>query len=90
MSIEDTKPGGLSRRAMLTRLGLAAATAYMAPAMLKLDEAHASSGRSGGSRGSGGRGSGRRSSGRGTRRGGGGSRSGVRRRRTTRRRTIFT
>lgn len=50
MSIEDTKPGGLSRRAMLTRLGLAAATAYMAPAMLKLDEAHASSGRSGGSR----------------------------------------
>ncbi|MDC7258805.1 MULTISPECIES: hypothetical protein [unclassified Shinella] len=86
MSIEDTKPGGLSRRAMLTRLGLAAATAYMAPAMLKLDEAHASSGRSGGSRGSGGRGSGRRSSGR----GGGGSYSGVRRRRTTRRRTIFT
>ncbi len=43
MSIEKPKEAGLSRRAMLTRLGLAATAAYAAPVLLRLGEAHASS-----------------------------------------------
>lgn len=43
MSIEKPKETGLSRRAMLTRLGLAATAAYAAPVLLKLGDAHASS-----------------------------------------------
>ena len=62
MSIEKPKETGLSRRAMLTRLGLAATAAYTAPVLLRLGEAHASSlSKSGGRRSfSGRRGSGRR------------------------------
>lgn len=43
MSIEKPKETGLSRRAMLTRLGLAATAAYTAPVLLRLGDAHASS-----------------------------------------------
>jgi len=39
----------LSRRMMLRRIGLAAGTAYLAPAMVGLNAAHASSGSGGGS-----------------------------------------
>lgn len=46
--MSNDKPGeaGLSRRAMLTRLGLAAGAAYSAPVLLRLGEAQAGSGRS--------------------------------------------
>lgn len=61
MSIEKPKETGLSRRAMLTRLGLAATAAYAAPVLLRLGDAQAgSSGRSRPGRSF----SGRRSSGR--------------------------
>ena len=43
MSTEKSKETGLSRRAMLTRLGLAATAAYAAPVLLRLGDAHASS-----------------------------------------------
>mgnify|MGYP007011842334 CR=1 FL=1 len=43
MSNEKPKEAGLSRRAILTRLGLAAGAAYAAPVLLRLGEAHASS-----------------------------------------------
>ena len=43
MSTEKSKETGLSLRAMLTRLGLAATAAYTAPVLLRLGEAHASS-----------------------------------------------
>lgn len=40
----DTKNQTPNRRAVLAKLGLAAGTAYMAPVMLSLSQAHASSG----------------------------------------------
>ncbi|MCO5084529.1 MAG: hypothetical protein M9955_23090 [Rhizobiaceae bacterium] len=67
---------GISRRGALMRLGLAAGALYVAPAMLDLNKAHASSG-SGGSGGSGGGGGGRGSGGsRGSRGSGAGGRGG--------------
>ena len=47
MSIEKPKETALSRRAMLTRLGLAATAIYAAPSLLKLGEAQVSAGGSG-------------------------------------------
>lgn len=74
MSIEKPEDSGVSRRAMLMKLGLAATAAYAAPVLLRLGDAHASGGSGGsGGRGSGGRGSGGRGSG-GRGRGGGGGR----------------
>ncbi len=47
MSNDKAKEAGLSRRAMLARLGLVATAAYSAPVLLRLGEAQAgSSGRS--------------------------------------------
>lgn len=47
MSNDKRGEAGFSRRAMLTRLGLAAGAAYSAPVLLRLGETHAgSSGRS--------------------------------------------
>lgn len=43
MSNEKTKETGLSRRAMLMRLGLVAGVAYSAPVLLQLGEAQAGS-----------------------------------------------
>ena len=43
MSNDKRGEAGFSRRAMLTRLGLAAGAAYSAPVLLRLGEAHASS-----------------------------------------------
>ena len=43
MSNEKTEETKLSRRAMLTRLGLAAGAIYAAPALLQLGEAQAGS-----------------------------------------------
>ena len=53
----------MSRRRMLQRIGLGAATVYAAPALLSLTGAAKASGAGSGGRGSGGRGSGGRSSG---------------------------
>lgn len=49
----DTQPRELTRRMALARLGLAAAGAYAAPAVLKLSEARASGGSGGGGGGGG-------------------------------------
>jgi hypothetical protein len=58
MSRDDDQPD-LSRRRLLTRIGLASAAAYTAPALTHLGMAHASGGSGGGSGGSGGSGGGR-------------------------------
>ncbi|WP_157928766.1 hypothetical protein [Pararhizobium haloflavum] len=49
MANDSTRPTNISRRAMLTKLGLGAAAAYAAPALLQLSEARASGYSGGGS-----------------------------------------
>lgn len=43
MSAGNSNEARMSKRAMLAKLGLAVTAAYIAPVMLRLDDAHASS-----------------------------------------------